>query len=179
MDAVKLFLLWLALKVRNAIIIYVSITLLAYAIEFMSRITETAQEVLANPKTTGTVAAGGSGTVLYNAFVAAAPDILIMLSIVATMLTIWAHFAARKRHKREDQLREQKAQDEAFIRKLEIDRLKKDIAERDETIMEARVRSQAAEMFFEHMKKKDPEMAEEIQNEIDERVIDFLSKKQK
>lgn len=173
MDAVRLFLLWLALKVRSAIVIYLSFTLLAFLIELMNKVTETAQEVLANPKTTGTIATAGSGTVLYDSFVDAAPDILIILSILATILTIWAHFTARKRHKRQDAIREAEAAEQSQVRQLEIAKLQQEIAEKNQAIKEAEVRTKAAELFFDHMKKKDPEMAESIEKAMDDRIIDF------
>lgn len=166
MEAIK----WIIGKIRSALIVYAAIWLTAEITPIMSKIAETIQEGIANPKTTGVIATTGGGTAIYDTITQAAPDILVYLSIIATGLTIWAHIGSRKRKKLE-----QEQKDKAHNNELLNQELQRKLLE--EQLREVSIRAEAQELLVERLAKKHPEAAEEIAEETLDNIVSWNVKK--
>lgn len=161
---------WMVLRVRSALIIYAAVWLISEALPIMSKVTETLQEGIANPKVTGSIAAGSGGTAIYDTVTQAAPDVLVFLSIIATGLTIWAHIGSRKRKRLE-----QEQKDEAHRAQMENEQLQKQLLQ--EQLREVSIRAEAQDMLVERLAKKHPEAAEEIAEETLDNIVSWNAKR--
>jgi len=161
---------WIVRRIRSALIVYAVIWLISEIIPIMSKVTETIQEGIANPKATGAIATTGGGTAIYDSITQAAPDVLMYLSIVSAGLAVWAHFGTRKRKRLEQ---EQKA--EAHKAEMENRALEKRVLEQQ--IKESEVREEGQRLFIDHVIKKHPALAEDVGEDGLNSIIEFAAKK--
>lgn len=179
---------WMLKKARSIAICALVYFMLPRVIDLMSDTLKHIVDGVATPKAIGGAAGTGWFTTLLAQVNHAAPNILVYLSIFATILTIWAYFANRKRQKAKDELERHESivRNEAVkadqARKAEDDRRKEEVhraqmEKLEAEKQEAETRAEAQTLFSELMIKKQPDNAENLIEQMADKVINMADKK--